>query len=79
MIRRPMTLLWSTADGIECRLAPYDDDRYHLLLRWREQTIKATVVNDYARVLSVSREWRDTCELSPDVNPFLETNRCHLQ
>ena len=62
MIRRPTTLLWSTADGIECRLAPYDDERYQLLLRWLEQTIKATVVSDYARALSVSREWRDTRE-----------------
>jgi hypothetical protein len=39
-------------------MAPYGDDRYQLLLRWNEQTIKATVVSDYARALAVSREWR---------------------
>jgi hypothetical protein len=58
MKRRTTTLLWSTTDGVECRIAPYDDDRYQLMLRWNEQTIKATVVSDYARALSVSREWR---------------------
>jgi hypothetical protein len=55
---RPTTLLWSTADGIECRIAPYEGDRYQLMLRWNDQTIEATVVSDYARALSVSREWR---------------------
>jgi len=39
-------------------MAPYGDDRYQLMLRWNEQTIKATVVSDYARALAVSREWR---------------------
>jgi hypothetical protein len=58
MKRRPTTLLWSAADGVECRMAPYGDDRYQLMLRWNEQTIKATVVSDYARALAVSREWR---------------------
>jgi len=58
MKRRPSTLLWSTVEGVECRLAPSESDRYQVLLRWNEQTIKTTVVSDYAGVLSVSREWR---------------------
>jgi hypothetical protein len=58
MSRRPTTLLWSTAAGIECRMAPYDDDRYQVMLRWNQQTIKATVVGDYAGALAVSRDWR---------------------
>jgi len=56
--QRPTTLLWAAADGVECRLASYEDDRYQLMLRWNEQTIKATVVSDYAAALSVSRQWR---------------------
>jgi hypothetical protein len=56
--RRPTTLLWSTADRVECRMAAYDGDRYQMMLRWNEETIKATVVNDYAAAPSVSREWR---------------------
>jgi hypothetical protein len=58
MKRRPTTLLWSTVEGVECRMAPYEDDRYQVMLRWRDETIKATVVRDYAGALAMSREWR---------------------
>lgn len=58
MKRRDTTLLWSTTDGIECRMALYDEHRYQLMLRWREQTIKTTVVSDYACALSTSRQWQ---------------------
>ena len=58
MKRRPSTLLWSTVKGVECRIAPYEDNRYQLMLRRNEETIKATLVSDYPRALAVSREWR---------------------
>jgi hypothetical protein len=58
MKQRQTTLLWSMIDGTECRIAPYDGDRYQLMLRWRDQTIKTTIVKDYARALFASGEWR---------------------
>ncbi len=39
-------------------MAPSEDDRYQLMLRWNAETIKAAVVTDYGRALALSREWR---------------------
>ena len=52
------TLLWSTRDGVECRLAVYSDDQCQLMLQWYEETIRTAVVSGYAGALSTSRKWR---------------------
>jgi hypothetical protein len=50
--------LWSTRDGVQCRLAAYSDDQCQLLLQWREEIIRTPVVSGYAGALSTSRKCR---------------------
>ena len=54
------TLLWSTRDGVECRIAAYSDDQCQLMLQWYEETIRTAVVSGYAGALSTSRKWRQS-------------------
>jgi hypothetical protein len=56
--RRNGTLLWSTLDGVHCRMATYDEDQCQVMLLWHDETIKTTVVSGYADALSISRTWR---------------------
>jgi hypothetical protein len=56
--RRNSTLLWSTLDGVQCRMAPYGEDRCQVMLLWHDETIRTTVVSGYAAALSTSQRWR---------------------
>ena len=56
--RSNSTLLWSTLDGVQCRMAAYLEDQCQVMLLWHDETIKTTVVGGYADALSTSRKWR---------------------
>ena len=56
------TLLWSMLDGVQCRMAAYGEDRCQVMLLWRDETIKTTVVGGYADALSTSLTWRQEWE-----------------
>lgn len=55
---RTSTLLWSTLDGVQCRMTAYGDDQCQVMLHWHEETIRTAVVSDYSSALSTSRKWR---------------------
>jgi hypothetical protein len=56
--RRYGTLLWSTLDGVHCRMAAHDEDQIQVMLLWHDETVKTTVVSGYADALSTSQRWR---------------------
>lgn len=52
------TFLWSTLDGVQCRMAAYEEGQCQVVLLWHAETIKTTVVSGYAAALLTSRTWR---------------------
>jgi hypothetical protein len=60
--RRNGTLLWSTLDGVQCRMAAYGEDQCQVMLLWHDETIRTTVVSGYADALSTSQRWRQECD-----------------
>jgi len=56
------TFLWSTLDGVQCRMAAYDEAQCQVILLWHAVTIKTTLVSGYAAALLTSRTWRQEWE-----------------
>ena len=53
------TVIWTTADGVRCAIARYDETRYQLRLFRREGTIKADLFASLAEALTTAERWRE--------------------
>ena len=52
------SVVWTTAEGIGCVIAPYEDTRYQLRLVHPEGTIKADFFTSRADALAAADCWR---------------------
>jgi hypothetical protein len=69
------TLLWSTENGVQCVILPYDEHRFQLRLIRPEGTIKTDLFPGRAAALSAAGQWLEQVEAKSQ----LESCRARLR